>query len=413
MNTISRRSVLSASAALCLTHSVVFPGKALGAQTPPASPAGSTPRARDLGIPFMGTPGPLNAITDVAGVRVAHITLIEGEGALDVGTGPVRTGLTAVLPRGDLAPVFAGWDVLNGTGEMTGTELIDESGLLIGPVLTTNTLSVGVVRDAVTSWAFEHLGPDLSVFVSAPVIAETWDGVLNDINGHHVTSAHVYEALDALNNEMDAAPSAVEEGNVGGGTGMICHGFKGGIGTASRLLDADLGGYAVGVLVQANHGSRPNLTIAGVPVGLEISDLMPEMEEAASGVGKVSSIIGIVATDAPLLPHQLKRLAKRVGLGVAIVGGRGEDASGDIFIAFSTAYGVDPENRDVVSVQMLPFFMTDPLLEATVQATEEAIVNALVAAQTMSGIDGNTVHALPHDRLLEVLQAFNRLPGQD
>jgi D-aminopeptidase len=409
MNTMSRRTILSTSVALAMGQVIGFQGTALGAQSTPSATGQGAPRARDLGIPFNGTPGPLNAITDVAGVRVAHITLIEGEGALEVGTGPVRTGLTAVLPRGDLAPVFAGWDVLNGTGEMTGTELIDESGLLIGPALTTNTLSVGVVRDAVTSSAYEHLGPDLSVFVSAPVVAETWDGVLNDINGHHVTLEHVYEALDALAGAGDAAPAPVEEGNVGGGTGMICHGFKGGIGTASRTLAEENGGYTVGVLVQANHGYRPNLTIAGVPVGQEISDLMPELSGMAGGGGKVSSVIGILATDAPLMPHQLQRLAKRIGLGVAIVGGRGEDASGDIFLAFSTAYGVDPENQDVVSVDMLPFFRTDPLLEATVQATEEAIVNAMVAAQTMEGIDGNTVYALPHDRLQDVLRTYNRL----
>jgi L-aminopeptidase/D-esterase-like protein len=409
MNSMSRGTILSASTALWMTQTVGFPEKTLGAPATPGATGEGAPRARDLGIPFDGTPGPLNAITDVAGVRVAHVTLIEGDGALEVGTGPVRTGLTAALPRGDLASVFAGWDALNGTGEMTGTELIDESGLLIGPALTTNTLSVGVVRDAVTSWAYEHLGPDLSVFVSAPVVAETWDGVLNDINGHHVTPEHVYEALDALAGAGDAAPAPVQEGNVGGGTGMICHGFKGGIGSASRKLDEANGGYTVGVLVQANHGFRPSLTIAGAPVGQEISDLMPEVGEAAHGGGKVSSIIGIVATDAPLLPHQLQRLAKRVGLGVGIVGGRGEDVSGDIFLAFSTAYGVDPENQDVVSVEMVPFFMTDPLLEATVQATEEAIVNALVAARTMTGIDDNTVHALPHDRLRATLRKYNRL----
>ncbi|MBA3276197.1 MAG: P1 family peptidase, partial [Chloroflexia bacterium] len=345
---------------------VGFPRKALGAPATPVVTGPGTPRARDLGIPFIGTPGPLNAITDVTGVRVEHITLIEGEGALEVGTGPVRTGLTAILPRGDLLPVFAGWNVLNGIGELTGTEVIDESGFLTGPILTTNTLSVGVVRDAVTSWAYERLGPDGSLFVSTPVVGETWDGFLNDINGHHVTSEHVYAALDALAGTGDAAPDPVEEGNVGGGAGMICHGFKGGIGSASRRLDAANGGYTVGVLVQANHGYRPNLTIAGVPVGQEISDLMPELGEMARGGGKDSSIIGIVATDAPLLPHQLKRLAKRVGLGVAIVGGRGEDASGDIFLAFSTAYGADLGNQDVVSVDMLPFFLTDPLLEATV-----------------------------------------------
>lgn len=409
MNTMSRRTVLATSAALALSQVAGFPEKARGAPATRIPNVQGTPRARDLGIPFNGTPGPLNAITDVAGVRVTHVTLIEGEGGLEVGTGPVRTGLTAVLPRGDLLPVFAGWDALNGIGEMTGTAAIDESGFLTGPVLTTNTLSVGVVRDAITSWAYERLGADLSLFVSIPVVGETWDGFLNDINGHHVTPKHVYAALDAVAGEGDADPAPVEEGNVGGGTGMICHGFKGGIGSASRRLDAANGGYTVGVLVQANHGYRPNLTIAGVPVGQEITDLLPELGEMARGGSKDSSIIGIVATDAPLLPHQLKRLAKRVGLGVAIVGGRGEDASGDIFLAFSTAYGVDVENQEVVSVDMLPFFLTDPLLEATVQATEEAIVNALVAAQTMTGIDGNTVHALPHDRLQETLRNHNRL----
>jgi L-aminopeptidase/D-esterase-like protein len=366
-------------------------------------------------VPFRGTPGPRNAITDVAGIRVEHLTVIEGDGVLDVGNGPIRTGLTGILPRADLAPVFGSWDTLNGTGEMTGTELLDESGYLIGPVLITNTLSVGIVRDAVTSWAYEHLGPDLSLYASAPVVAETWDGFLNDINGHHITADHVFTVLDALAGDGDGAGLPVEEGNVGGGTGMICHEFKGGIGTASRTLDDDNGGFTVGVLVQANHGTRTNLTIAGVPVGMEIADLLPEFgDQARESSGKTSSIIGVVATDAPLLPHQLKRLAKRVGLGVGIVGGRGEDTSGDIFLAFSTAHGLDLEdlgNPGVVSVNMLQFFLTDPLLEATVQATEEAIVNALVAAETMTGRDGNTVHALPHDRLQDVLRMYNRLPG--
>jgi L-aminopeptidase/D-esterase-like protein len=408
--------MLSTSGALLFSPLFWNPATAGAAQTDldatPESGQGK-PRARDLGVPFLGTPGPHNAITDVAGVQVEHLTVIEGDGVLKVGTGPIRTGLTGILPRADLAPVFASWDTLNGTGEMTGTELLDESGYLIGPVLITNTLSVGVVRDSVTSWAYEHLGPDLSLFVSAPVVAETWDGLLNDINGHHITAEHVFTVLDALARDSDGAGLPVTEGNVGGGTGMICHEFKGGIGTASRKLDDDNGGFTVGVLVQANHGTRANLTIAGVPVGLEIAELMPEFGDlAGEGSGKTSSIIGVVATDAPLLPHQLKRLAKRVGLGVGIVGGRGEDNSGDIFLAFSTAHGLDLEdlgNPGVVSVNMLQFFLTDPLLEATVQATEEAIVNALVAAETMIGRDGNTVHALPHDMLQDILRTYNRL----
>ncbi len=413
---MNRRTMLSSSAALVLSPLLGFPTTGGAVRAAPLATQDSDqrkPRARDLGVPFDGVPGPLNAITDVAGVRVEHLTLIEGEGALDVGTGPIRTGLTTILPRADAFPVFGAWDALNGTGEMTGTELLDESGYLIGPVQITNTLSVGVVRDAVTSWAYERLGPDLSLYLSAPIVAETWDGFLNDINGHHITTEHVFTVLDALVGARDVTAAPVAEGNVGGGTAMICHDFKGGIGTASRTLDAENGGYTVGVLVQANHGYRPNLTIAGVPVGLEIADLMPELSGLArGGSGKTSSIIGVVATDAPLLPHQLKRLAKRVGLGVAIVGGRGEDTSGDIFLAFSTAYGADLENLgnpSVVNVDMLQFFLTDPLLDATVQATEEAIVNALVAAETMTGIDGNTVHALPHDLLQEVLRTYNRL----
>lgn len=413
---MNRRTMLSTSAAFALSpiigSSIAGPTVRAASLATPVSDQ-QNPRARDLGVPFEGTPGPLNAITDVAGVRVEHLTLIEGDGVLEVGVGPIRTGLTGILPRADLAPVFGSWDTLNGSGEMTGTEVLDESGYLIGPIQITNTLSVGIVRDSVTSWAYEHLGPDLSLFVSAPVVAETWDGLLNDINGHHITAEHVFTVLDALARDSDGAGLPVTEGNVGGGTGMICHAFKGGIGTASRKLDGENGGFTVGVLVQANHGTRANLTIAGVPVGMEIADLMPEFgDQARESSGKTSSIIGVVATDAPLLPHQLKRLAKRVGLGVGIVGGRGEDNSGDIFLAFSTAHGLDLENLgnpSVVSVNMLQFFLTDPLLEATVQATEEAIVNALVAAETMTGRDGNTVHALPHDRLQDVLRAYNRL----
>ncbi len=364
------------------------------------------PRARDLGIPFEGQPGPLNAITDVAGVEVGHTTLISGEGKLEVGMGPVRTGVTAVLPRGKKHdPVFAGWFSLNGNGEMTGTTWVEESGFLESPVLITNTHSVGVVRDAVIEWKIAHGDFDegySEFYWSLPVVAETWDGFLNDINGFHVKREHVFAALD------NAAPGPVAEGNVGGGTGMVCHGFKGGIGTASRLVRLDQGLYTVGVLVQTNYGIRRNLTIAGVPVGREISDLKAVYNpgEPPQGAG---SIIVVVATDAPLLPHQLKRLARRVPLGVARVGGTGSNSSGDIFIAFSTANPGAAESSGTMQLQMLPNELNTPFFEATIQAVEEAIVNALVAAETMSGINGNTVFALPHDRLIEVLRKYRRL----
>jgi L-aminopeptidase/D-esterase-like protein len=415
---VSRRTVLAALSATAGTALAARTPAGFGVvtahdATPTTSPLPSaTPRARDLGVPFVGMPGPLNAITDVPGVRVEHVTLIAGEGPLVVGQGPVRTGLTAVLPRGDLRPVFAGWDALNGIGEMTGTEVIAESGYLVGPVVTTNTLSVGLVRDAVTAWAFDRLGPDTSYYFTTPVVAETYDGVLNDINGRHVRLDHVFAALDALLAAGDAAPAPVAEGNVGGGTGMIAHEFKGGIGTSSRRVAMEAGAFTIGALVQANHGTRANLTIAGVPVGREIPDLLPEVgPQVRATSARTSSIIGIVATDAPLLPHQLERLARRAALGVGIVGGRGEDGSGDIFLAFSTAFGADLAGPGVVSIEMLQFFLTDPLLEATVHATEEAIVNALVAAETMTGGDGATVYALPHDRLRDVLRTYHRLAG--
>jgi D-aminopeptidase len=361
-------------------------------------------RARELGVPFEGQPGPLNAITDVQGVEVGHTTLISGGGALQVGRGPVRTGVTAVLPRGKQRdPVCAGWYSLNGNGEMTGTTWVEESGFLDCPVMITNTHSVGVVRDAVVAWAFDHGFMDpAGYFWSLPVVAETYDGDLNDINGFHVKPEHVFAALES------ASPGPVAEGNVGGGTGMVCHGFKGGIGTASRVLDEELGGYTVGVLVQANHGARRNLTIAGVPVGREIPDLMPvyHLEEPAPGSG---SIIVVVATDAPLLPHQLKRLARRVPLGIARVGGMGADSSGDIFIAFSTANPGAAHSREVTPLEMLPNRRMTPLFEATVFATEEAIVNTLTAAETMVGVDDNTIYALPHDRLQDALRAYGRL----
>jgi D-aminopeptidase len=363
------------------------------------------PRARDLGVPFDGSPGPLNAITDVAGVEVGHTTLISGTGPLVRGKGPVRTGVTAILPKGRAFRdrVFAGWYSLNGNGEMTGTTWVEESGFLGSPILITNTHSVGVVRDAVIEWNVQRGGTgDYSGDFSLPVVAETWDGFLNDIDGFHVTKAHAFGALDG------ARGGPVPEGNVGGGTGMVCHGFKGGIGTASRVLRAEDGGYTIGVLVQANYGSRDLLTIAGVPVGREITDLRPlstpQPHDEDSG-----SIIVVVATDAPLLPHQLKRLARRVPLGIGIVGGRGGNTSGDIFIAFSTANAEGSKTSDVASVTMLPNERITPLFNATTQATEEAIVNALVAAETMTGVDGHTVYALPHDRLKDVLRKYNRL----
>ncbi|MFN8459890.1 MAG: P1 family peptidase [Anaerolineae bacterium] len=368
----------------------------------------SKPRARELGLPFDGAPGPFNAITDVPGVAVGHTTLIAGEGQLVLGQGPVRTGVTAILPRGQTHdPVFAAWYSLNGNGEMTGTTWVEESGFLESPIAITNTHSVGVVRDALVAWMREHhfyqpLSPERDIFWLLPVVAETYDGMLNDINGFHVKPEHVFAALDS------AASGSVAEGNVGGGTGMSCYGFKGGIGTASRKLADKRGGYTVGVLVQANHGSRPELMIAGAPVGREISDLLPQFHfgEVSS---KDGSIIVVVATDAPLLPHQLKRLARRVPMGIARTGGTGANTSGDIFMAFSTANSGAAQRTGVRHIDMLPNDQLDPLLTATIQATEEAIINALIAAETMKGINGNTIYALPHERVQAVLQKYNRL----
>jgi L-aminopeptidase/D-esterase-like protein len=361
----------------------------------------SAPRARDLGVPFDGTPGPFNAITDVAGVTVGHATIISGEGPLRVGVGPVRTGVTAILPRGKaFSPVFAGWYSLNGNGEMTGTTWVEESGFLEGPITITNTHSVGIVRDAVLEWMrdeeiFDPLIPGL--WWGLPVVAETYDGGLNDINGFHVKKEHAFEALNG------ATGGPVVEGAVGGGTGMVCNQFKGGIGTASRTVNR----YTVGVLVQCNYGGRRGLTIAGAPVGREIPDLMPEMRFDAHDEN--GSIIVVVATDAPLLPHQLKRLARRVPVGIGRVGGVGTNGSGDIFIAFSTANPQAWDRGAPVTVEALPNDWMSPLFYATAEATEEAIVNAMVAARTMTGINGNTVYGLPHDRLQQALAKYNRL----
>jgi D-aminopeptidase len=365
--------------------------------------AQTKPRARDLGVPFTGTPGPFNAITDVKGVEVGHVTLIEGDGKLVVGKGPVRTGVTAVLPRGRASRdrVFAAWFTLNGNGEMTGTTWLRESGCLGTAVLVTNTHSVGVVRDALIEWnSKKGIPADYTGDYSLPVVAETYDGFLNDIDGFHVTKEHVFKVMD------DARPGPVAEGNVGGGTAMVCHGFKGGIGTSSRVLGPKDGGYTVGVLVQANHGSRDQLTIAGVPVGKEIPDLMPKSGRSDEDQG---SIIVVVATDAPLLPHQLDRVVKRVPLGIGVVGGRGGNSSGDIFVAFSTANPEVAKTSGTAALTMLANERMNPIFYATAQAVEEAIVNALVAAETMTGVDGNTVYALPHARLQEILKKYNRL----
>jgi D-aminopeptidase len=359
----------------------------------------SKPRARDLGVPFDGRPGPMNAITDVKGVEVGHTTLISGSGPLKVGVGPVRTGVTAVLPRGKKSSdaVFAGWFTLNGNGEMTGTTWVEDSGFLDGPVMITNTHSVGAVRDAVIAWRVKRGDPDQeSYWWSLPVVAETWDGDLNDINGFHVKPEDAIHALDS------AHGGAVDEGNVGGGTGMICHEFKGGIGTSSRALDAKYGGYTVGVLVQCNYGQRDQLRVAGVPVGKEISDNKVYDDD-------IGSIIVVVATDAPLIPTQLKRVARRVSLGLGRNGSFSGDGSGDIFIAFSTANPGAAQSKGLRQINMLPNGQLDPIFLATVQATEEAVINAMVAAETMTGINNLTVMALPHDRLREVLKRYNRL----
>ena len=362
------------------------------------------PRARDLGVPFEGTPGALNAITDVAGVEVGHTTLIRGEGKLIVGEGPVRTGVTAIWPHGKdfTGRVFAARHNLNGNGEMTGVSWLDESGCLGSPILLTNTHSVGVVRDAVIAWSVKHADPkNYSGDLSLPVVTETYDGFLNDINGFHVKPEHAVAALES------ARGGAVAEGNVGGGTGMICHGFKGGIGTSSRVVKIGDANFTIGVLVQANYGRRDNLHIAGVPLGPVFPDLTPTRGAPKDGQG---SIVIIIATDTPLLPHQLRRIAQRASLGVAIVGGRGENSSGDLFLAFSTAEATEASKLDgVATVRTLPNEQMNPLFNATVNATEEAIVNALVAAETMTGADGNTVYALPHDRLRETLKKFGRL----
>jgi L-aminopeptidase/D-esterase-like protein len=392
---------------------------------PLAPGAQQKPRERDLKLPIGGTPGPLDAITDVAGVEVGHATIVTGSGKLVVGTGPVRTGVTVVHPRGKANhdPVFAAWFTLNGNGEMTGTTWVQESGLLEGPVAITNTHSVGVVRDAIIQWEVSRKNALQPWWL--PVVAETYDGSLNDINGFHVKPEHAIGALDS------ASGGVPPEGGVGGGTGMVCHQFKGGIGTASRTLPAEQGGYTVGVLVQCNYGSRRDLRIAGVPIGEEISDLMPciassdplpanaprgRCNEQGPSAPRVEppeqgSIIVIVATDAPLLPHQLKRIATRVSLGIGREGGFGGNSSGDIFIAFSTANARAWFNdAPVTDVKMLPNDRITPLFQATAQATEAAITNALLAAETTTGANDIRVYAMPRDRMLAAMKKFGRLP---
>ena len=400
---------------LCLT---------LPPRTGVAQSVAAKPRARALGITFGGQAGPLNAITDVAGVEVGHVTLISGEGRREPGKGPVRTGVTALLPRGrdGLAEeVFAAIYALNGNGEMTGSHWLGESGLFAGPLMLTNTNDVGAVRDAVIAWALKR---GLAWELGLPVVAETWDGMLNDTYGFHVKGTHAQQALDS------ARGGPVAEGSVGGGTGMMCHGFKGGIGTSSRKLPAAEGGYTVGVLVQCNYGARRLLSVEGVPVGEEITDLRPcyvgDSKPGNEMFGKVppcstsggvtkpttpegaGSIIVAVATDAPLLPHQLARLARRVPLGIAKMGGLGENSSGDIFLAFSTQHVKAPGDAPVASVSVLDNERINPLFEATVQATQEAILNAMLAADTMTGADGIRVFALPRDRLVKAMRKYGR-----
>ena len=364
------------------------------------------PRARDIGIPFDGTPGKFNAITDVKGVEVGYSTIITGQGKNIRGKGPVRTCVTAILPRGrNNNPVYSNWYALNGNGEMTGTTWITESGFLEGPIMITNTNSVGVVRDAVLKWYVKTGWYKEDFWYTYPVVAETYDGFLNDIYGFHVEEKHAYEALNT------AKTGLLQEGNVGGGTGMMCLGFKGGTGTSSREIRINDSTYTIGVLVQANFGAKRNLSIAGVHVGRELKDTLNYEFKAAPSYRQDGdgSIIVVVATDAPVLPHQLKRIAARVALGIGKVGGRGENSSGDIFIAFSTANPGAFQREKTISVQQVSNDQINSLFEATVQATEEAVINAMVAAETMEGINGNKAHALPHKLTIDVLKKYGRV----
>ncbi len=368
--------------------------------------AQTTPRARDLGIPFEGKPGKLDAITDVVGIEIGHTTLISGNGKLQRGIGPIRTGVTAILPRGrnDSTPVFASSFSQNGNGEMTGVAWVEESGFAEGPILLTNTHSVGLARDASIKWQIQRAERTSKPFPlwSLPIVAETWDGFLNDINGFHVKENDVFAALDS------AHGGPLDEGSVGGGTGMVCYGFKGGIGTSSRLIEIEGLPYAIGVLVQCNCGRRTQLTIAGIPVGREITGEIPYAQNAPWIGQDVGSIIIIVATDAPLLPHQLRRLTKRATMGLARTGSTSGNGSGDLFLAFSTANKLTAE-KGVGDVKVLANDSMNPIFQATVEATEEAIVNAMIAGNTMVGVDDRKVIALPHDDLVDLLKKYNRV----
>lgn len=355
------------------------------------------PRARDLGIPFEGTPANHNAITDVEGIEVGYSTIIEGDSA--------RTGVTAIHPRGkgNHDPVYAAWFPFNGNGEMTGTAWVEEGGFLEGPIGITNTHSVGVVRDTIIRWQVES-GAMFQPWM-CPLVAETADGWLNDINGFHVKSEHVKEALE------NAESGPIEEGAVGGGTGMICYEFKGGSGTSSRKLPEKLGGWTVGAFVQSNFGRRYQLTVAGVPVGKHLKEHAVWTDGENPFAGDIGSLIVVIATDAPLLPHQLKRLAKRASLGMARTGALGGNSSGDIFMAFSTtnANAARGKENGIASVRSVDNDHIDPLLGASVYATEEAIINSMVAGEDMTGHKGFSVKGLPHEELCDILEKYNRL----
>ncbi len=357
------------------------------------------PRARDLGVRFDGTPGHLNAITDVRGVELGTATLVSDADPKK----PVRTGITALFPRGkaDGTPVYAGWFAQNGNGEMTGTTWIEESGFLEGPVAITNTHSVGTVRDAIIQWQLNTRRAQPQQW-SLPVVAETWDGYLNDINGFHVTAKDTFAALE------NATSGPVPEGNAGGGTGMVCYEFKGGNGTSSRVLPAEQGGYTVGVFVQCNCGRRPQLTVRGVPIGrlLPISRSLYSRDNLpAESTGDTGSIIIVIATDAPLIPTQLKRLARRATMGLARTGSTSGNGSGDIFLAFSTANPTAGGEPGPNTIQTLSNERISPLFDATVQATEEAIVNALAAGRTTTGMGGHRVEGLPLDRFADLMKS--------
>jgi len=368
-------------------------------------------KARDLGIPFDGQPGEFNEITDVQGVRVGNETLIKGEGKLEVGKGPIRTGITVIFPCKEIKNVvYASYYAFNGNGEMTGTIWLDEAGQLKGPICITNTHSVGVVRDAIVEWFYQNCLFENQFSFHLPIVTETYDGVLNDINGFHIKKEHVFSAIEK------ASTGNVMEGNIGGGTGSVCHQFKGGIGTSSRIIETTKGNnYTLGVLVQANYGLREHLTIAGVPVGKEMKDeqrpVINQENESTKSDEESGSIIIIIATDAPLLPYQLKRIAQRATAGLARVGGYGGNTSGDIFLAFSTAncFNTSIKSAEVHSIKSLNDNLITPLFKATAEATEEAIINALVNAETMTGINNNTIYSIPHEMLIEVMKEYNRI----